>query len=126
VNPHKISCCPSGKLRLNSPLTVEMKDIAVATLGGSSAIASILLVFVGFMIMKVEGLPSETADTVIAKYRHAAKWGLLPFLAQSIVIFSCYMWMFYPNAFLQVVWTVGFAVAVILFIAYSVIITMML
>jgi hypothetical protein len=67
-----------------------MKDIAVATLGGSSAIASILLVFVGFMIMKVEGLPSETADHVIAKYRRAAKWGLLPFLAQSFVILLCY------------------------------------
>jgi hypothetical protein len=58
-------CAAEVKLRL----TVEMKDIAVATLGGSSAIASILLVFVGFMIMKVEGLPSETPDHVIAKYK---------------------------------------------------------
>jgi hypothetical protein len=103
-----------------------MKDIAVATLGGSSAIASILLVFVGFMIMKVEGLPSETADHVIAKYRRAAKWGLLPFLAQSFVILLCYFWMFYPSALLFSVWTVGFAVALVLFIGYSVVITMML
>jgi len=104
-----------------------MKDIAVATLGGSSAIASILLVFVGFMIMKVEGLPSETPDTVIAKYRSAAKWGLLPFLAQSIVIFACYFWMFHTtNAFLCSIWTIGFGVALVLYIAYSVVITVML
>ena len=103
-----------------------MKDIAAATLGGSSAIASILLVFVGFMIMKVEGLPAETADHVIAKYRRAAKWGLVPFLAQSVVIFSCYLWMFFPHTFLCNLWTVGFAIALVLFIAYSVIITMLL
>lgn len=116
------NCAAEVKLRL----TVEMKDIAVATLGGSSAIASILLVFVGFMIMKVEGLPSETPDHVIAKYKLAAKWGLLPFLAQSIVIFACYIWMFRPYSFLCGVWTIGFAIALVLFIAYSVIVTIML
>ncbi len=103
-----------------------MKDIAVATLGGSSAIASILLVFVGFMIMKVESLPSETPDRIISKYRLVAKWGMLPFLAQSFVIFSCYIWMFHPNPILCSLWTIGFAVALILFIAYSVIVTVML
>jgi len=117
---------PNWEIEVKLPLTVEMKDIAVATLGGSSAIASILLVFVGFMIMKVEGLPSETPDDVLAKYRRAAKWGLVPFLAQSVVIFACYIWMFYPHAFLCSMWTVGFGVALVLFIVYSVIITMML
>ena len=105
---------------------MELKDIAIATLGAASAIASILLVYVGFMIMKVEGLPATTHNTVIAKYRKAAKRGLIPFLAQAVVIVSCYVWMFFCYKWLFFLWSVGFVVALILFIAYSIIVTRML
>lgn len=124
----KSFCCLRPVSGLDSPQIrpVEVKDIAIATLSAASAIAALLLVFVGFMIMKMEGLPSEVADRVIAKYKRAAKWGLLPFLAQSVVICACYAWMFCPNTVLLHIWTVGFALALVLFIAYSVIITVML
>ena len=39
--------------------SIPTTDIAIAVLGGSGAIASIMLVLVGFIIMKVEALPSE-------------------------------------------------------------------
>jgi hypothetical protein len=101
------------------------KDIALAVMAGSGAIASILLVFVGFMMMKVESLPGETSDKVIRRYVFAAQLGLIPIIEQTIVMGAVYAWLFYPtNACLSGTWKIGFPVGLILFLAYAIYITM--
>jgi hypothetical protein len=107
--------------------TISTKDIAIAVLGGSAAIASMLLVFVGFMAAKADSLPEETPDSTIKRYTMAAKFGLIPFLAQVFVIFASYVWMFWSsNAFLFYSWSIGFPTAVILFVVYSTTVTLLL
>jgi hypothetical protein len=106
---------------------VATKDIAIAVLGGSAAIASILLVFVGLMAAKADSLPERTPDKIIERYVVAAKCGLIPLLAQVIVILSAYFWMFSPSSsLLFYMWSVGFPVALIFFILYSATVTLLL
>src|SRR5947209_19437767 len=107
--------------------SVPTKDIAIAVLGGSAAIAGILLVFVGFLIVKAEALPGETPDRVIRKYKVTAKTGLIPLLAQTVVILSSYLWLFCPTCTkLFYSWSIGLPLALILFVVYSLIVTLMM
>jgi hypothetical protein len=107
--------------------SVPTKDIAIAVLGGSAGIAAILLVFVGFLIVKAEALPEKTANRVIRKYTTTAKIGLIPLLAQIVVILSSYLWLFFPaRSELFYGWSIGFPVALVLFTVYSMIATLMM
>jgi len=102
---------------------IATKEIALAALGGASGIAGLLLVFVGFIIVKVEALPeANTSNAVIRKYELAAKAGIVPLVTLAAVILASYGWLFYPtNSLLFFVWSVGFVVGMILFVVYSVI-----
>ena len=103
------------------------KDIAVAVMGGSAAIASILLVFVGFVIMQTQALPSETPNDTIKRYLLSAKLGLIPLTEQVGVILVSYLWLFYPTSnALFFAWHIGFVVGLILFIGYAALITLKL
>jgi hypothetical protein len=107
--------------------SIATKEIAIAAFGGSAAIASVLLVFMGFMIVKADSLPEETADRVLRRYTRLAKLGLIPLSAQTVVIACSYAWLFKPdNSVLFYGWSIGFPVALLLFIVYSVISTFML
>ncbi|MEK6301286.1 MAG: hypothetical protein AABO41_11230 [Acidobacteriota bacterium] len=91
------------------------------------AIASIMLVFVGFMIMKVEGLPSETSNTVIDRYRLVSKCGLIPVVVQTLVSLAAYLWLFHPTvSALFYSWTIGFVFALALFVGYAALVTLKL
>jgi len=106
---------------------IPEKDICIAVLGGSAAIASILLVFVGLMATKADSLPENTPDRVIRKYALVAKWGLLPLFSQIFVMFGAYLWMWWPSkCFLFSAWSVGFPVAMVLFVVYSAIVVLLL
>jgi hypothetical protein len=103
------------------------KDIALAVMSGSASIASILLVFVGFVFMKAEGLPSGASNRTIGRYTSAAKWGLLPLTEQVIVLLASYAWLFHPSSScLFYAWSVGFVLGLILFIGYAIFITLKL
>ncbi len=83
--------------------------------------AAVLLVFVGFMIIKVEALPGTTPDVILKRYTRLAKWGLLPVLSHVGVIACAYLWLFYPQSgILFYAWSAGFPVALLLFIVYSI------
>ena len=106
---------------------IPTKDIALAVMGGSAALASILLVFVGFMIVKAEALPSEASDKVVRRYTRRAKFGLVPLVEQTLVISASYAWLFYPNSTcLFWMWSIGFILGIILFVAYAAYITLSL
>ena len=101
--------------------TIATKEIALAALGGAAAIAGLLLVFVGFIIVKVEALPGETSDSVLRKYAIVAKLGMLPLLVLTTVILAAYGWLFYPtNSILFFIWSAGFVVGMVLFLVYSI------
>lgn len=93
----------------------------MAALGGAAGVAGLLLVFIGFIIVKVEALPGETSDTVLARYELAAKLGMAPLLVLTSVILAAYGWLFYPdNRPLFYLWSVGFVAGMVLFLVYSI------
>ena len=94
-------------------------------MGGSAAISGILLVFVGFMMMKVEGLPSQTPDKVIRRYALSAKLGLIPLVEQTLVMAAVYFWLLYPSSpCLNSLWKIGFPLGIGLFLAYAIYVTL--
>jgi hypothetical protein len=106
---------------------IATKDIALAVLSGSASIASILLVFIGFVIARAEALPAVTDDSIISKYTLPAKIGLIPLLAQVVVLAASYLWLYYPTCKpLFFIWSVGFGLGLVLFIGYSAYITLRL
>ncbi len=101
------------------------KEIALAVLSGSAAIASILLVFVGFMMIKAEGLSNTASVSMVKGFTLTAKLGLIPLAAQVSVILTSYAWLFWPESqILYCLWSVGFVVGVVLFLAYSMYVTL--
>lgn len=101
--------------------SVPIKDIASAAIAGSSAIAAVLLVFVGFMLAKAEALPSETEDAVIKRYVRTAKLGVVPLIALVVVTLAAYLWMFFPSSsVLFWTWTAGFVIGAVLFMLYCI------
>jgi hypothetical protein len=106
---------------------IATKDIALAVMSGSASIASILLVFIGFVIARAEALPSETDDAIVKKHTLPAKIGLIPLLEQVVVLGASYLWLYYPTSNpLFVTWSFGFALGLVLFIGYSAYITLRL
>lgn len=100
---------------------VGLKDIASAAIGGSSAIASVLLVFVGFMLAKADSLPAETDNKTIDRYTRTARWGL-PLLVLVLVTLAAYLWMFHPScSILFWTWSGGFVIGMLLFLGYCIV-----
>jgi len=96
-------------------------------MGCAAALGGILLIFVGFMDSKASSLPEDTPDKTIQKFAITAKLGLIPLLSQIVVIFGTYLWLFYPaNSTLFYLWVVGFPIALILFVLYSIAGTLLL
>jgi hypothetical protein len=74
------------------------KDVMIAILGASIALAGLLLVFSGFLFAQAASFPSTTPDEIINRYRNAGRWGLLPFLWALAVAMGAYIWMICPCA----------------------------
>jgi hypothetical protein len=77
---------------------VEPKDVAIATLGASVAIAGLVLVFCGFLFSQADGFPPDTSDSIIEKYRTCGKLGTVPFLVSMIVAGLSFWWLCSPNS----------------------------
>ena len=73
------------------------KDIAIAIVGAAIGLAGLLLVFSGFVFSQADTFPPETADAVIAKYKVAGKWGLLPFGIALIDAAMAMVWLLHPD-----------------------------
>jgi hypothetical protein len=99
---------------------IATKEIAQAVMGVSSALASILLVFVGFLVARAESMPPEAEDRIVQRYRRTAKWGLLPVGGCTLVMLASYAWLFAPeSAALFYVWSGGFWVVSLGFLIYA-------
>ena len=106
------------------PEPISWKDIATAAMGTAGAIASILLVFVGFLVVKADSYDTEPQKR---RYKIGAKLGLIPFFAHTAIIFASYLWMLNPaSERLLQFWSVGFIVAMVLFVLYAIIATLLI
>jgi hypothetical protein len=81
------------------------KDLVVAILGAAVALAGLLLVFCGFLYSQADSFPSTTDDTLLDKYRNAAKLGVVPFLGCLAIAALAGAWLRSPSpSLLSVSW----------------------
>jgi hypothetical protein len=104
----------------------ETKDIALAVFGGAVGLASVLVVFIGFLIAYAQALPAQVSDKVQRRYMRAAQWGLVPTGAAVLEALACYGWFFTRNQCFFYVWSVGFVVVAIGFMFYALIVITLL
>jgi hypothetical protein len=100
--------------------TAPLKDIAIAVLGGSAAIAAVLLVFVTFLVGKADALPSETPNSVIQKYVRMARIGFVPLVVHVFTTAMAYAWLFTQDSWkLLILWKYGFWFGLVIFVLYA-------
>jgi hypothetical protein len=102
------------------------KEIAVAILGASIGLASVLVVFMGFLLAHAWTFPPELPDAARKRYMLAARWGLAPTAAAVLEALACYAWLLVGSACLFYIWTVGFVIVAVGFLAYAVIAVVMI
>jgi hypothetical protein len=96
------------------------RDISIAVLGASAALAAVLLVFVALLFARADSIPSEVPDSVVKRYRTAAMWGLLPVAVCGIVMLASYESLFCPGlGALRLTWRWGFWVETVTFLGYA-------
>lgn len=83
------------------PLTMETKDIITAVFGAAVSLSGILLVFIGFVYVHAETFDLERLRT---RYKLAAKFGMVPFLASLGCATIGLQWMLCPSINLFI-WT---------------------
>jgi len=96
------------------------KDIILAVLSGSVSLAGLLLIFSGFLFTQATGFdPEHTSDTVINKYRNAAKFGVVPFLMCLALAVVALWWLVSPNPHLLTISWIGFIALLVVTAAYG-------
>src|SRR5256885_10293088 len=97
------------------------RDIALAVLGASAALAAVLLVFVALLFARADSLPSEVPDSVGRKFQVAAMWGLVPVVICAVIMLASYEWLYCPHSpLLHAAWRYGFWVETAAFVVYAV------
>src|SRR5260221_1074571 len=100
--------------------TIPEREIGLAVLGASGALAGILLIFVGLLFARADSIPSEITDVVSKKFRSAAAWGLAPVFVCAAVMMTSYEWLFCPtSSVLRLSWRWGFWVETVSFVIYA-------
>ena len=96
------------------------RDIGIAVVGASAALAAVLLVFVALLFARADSIPSDVPDSIGKRYRKAAIWGLLPVIVCALVMLVSYEWLFCPGpGALRLVWRWGFWVETVVFVGYA-------
>jgi ABC-type transport system involved in cytochrome bd biosynthesis fused ATPase/permease subunit len=63
------------------------KDVIVAVVGASVALAGLLLVFSGFLFSQAAAFPPATTDdAIINRFRNVGRCGLIPFAGALAVV----------------------------------------
>ncbi len=74
------------------------KDVVLALLGASIALAGLLLVVSGFALAQANSYPAETTDDLrLGRYELAAKLGLVPFLIALVDGALCLIWLLHRS-----------------------------
>lgn len=97
------------------------RDIALTVLGASGGLASLLLVFIGFLLSQAASFPSTVADSVPQAYVNRARLGLVPVGLCGLAMLTSWGWLFDPGSVLLLkTWTLAFGAALVTFLAYAV------
>jgi hypothetical protein len=67
----------------------ELKDTVLAVLGASTALAGLLLVFIGFVYARGESYETRRGD----RFKIVAKIGIVPFLLSLACAWFCLEWL---------------------------------
>lgn len=96
------------------------KDIILALLSGSVSLAGLLLIFSGFLFSQASGFdPDSTPDTIIDKYRYAARAGVGPFLTCLVLAGMCLWWLRSPGDYLFIICFYGFIALLVVTAIYG-------
>jgi hypothetical protein len=77
--------------------TPEPRDVVVAILGASAALAGLILVFLGQVIAAYQGLPRDTPPSVRTRRKRAAPPVLLVFALSLGTVALCLAWLAAPG-----------------------------
>lgn len=69
------------------------KEIMLAVLGSTTALAGLLLVFLGFVASTYRSYPGGTPDSVLRKYRKAANGVVLAFFLCLAGVLLAFVWL---------------------------------
>lgn len=98
------------------------KDIVLALLGGSVALAGLLLVISGFVFTQAASFPPErTSNALIERYELAARLGLIPFVLALCDAAACTWWLLRSSECLFRCAVGGFFLLLLLTAAYGVV-----
>jgi hypothetical protein len=89
-------------------MVAEPKDIILAVLGASVAIAGLLLVFTGFLFTQAASFPATTPDAITENFRAGVRVGIIPFLAALADSVVSFLWLLWPGTFLYQTAIIGF------------------
>ena len=96
-------------------------DIALTALGASGGLASLLLVFIGFLLSQAASFPPTVADSVSQTFVNRARLGLVPVGLCGVAMLASWGWLFDPGSVLLLkTWTIAFGTALVAFVAYAV------
>jgi hypothetical protein len=99
---------------------IRPKEIAEAVLAASGSLASLLLVFVAFVLAKADSLPEKVGNDTVKQYKNYAKFGLVLVVACCLEMLAAYAWLFRPACEAHLRGEYGFPVVTILLMLYAV------
>jgi hypothetical protein len=73
------------------------KDVVTALVGASSAVAGLVLVFLGMVVTAIQGFPGDTPAKVTAGFRNALVATLLTFLLAILGLAVDVIWLAAPG-----------------------------
>jgi hypothetical protein len=73
------------------------KDVVTALVGASSAVAGLVLVFLGMVVTAIQGFPGDTPAAVTDGFRNALVATLLTFLLAVVGVVVDVVWLAVPG-----------------------------
>lgn len=103
------------------PWHESYRDIALTVVGAATGLASVVLVFVGFLLSTAGSFSADTDDAIPLRYTRLARLGLVPLVLCCVVMLAGFWWLFNPESVpLLKAWAWGFPAATVVFMAYAI------
>jgi len=85
---------------------VASKDVVIAALGASAALAGFVLVFLGVVITGLSSFPPETVRLVRMRYLRVAGVSVVAFLLSLVTVALAVVWLAYGQSRAVYHWTI--------------------
>ena len=95
-------------------------NIAIAVVEAATGLASVLLVFVGFLVSTARSFSQRADERIVRRYENLARVGMVNVAVCMVVMLAGFSWLFHPETvWLLKVWTIGFPLAGWSFLVYA-------